>query len=118
MSFCVMGAVVIPVAIGSVKESRDLVGSMSRAFNGSARYDLRAQKRKWTLRTTPMSSTAYASMLAAIDVSTGAVAMSGDIVGTSTNVFARVTGADVVEGKVAGTWVDNLRICDLEITEV
>jgi hypothetical protein len=117
MSFCVLGAVTVPVAVGSTKESRDLIGSISRAFSGKARYDLRRHKRKWTLKTKPMSSSDYGALLAAIDVSTGTVAMTGDIVGSSTNVYARITVSDVVDARVSGSWVTNLRVAELEIWE-
>ena len=117
MSFCVLGSTTVPVAAGSAKESRELVGSISRAFSGKARYDLRAHKRKWTLKTKPMSSSDYSSLVSAVDVSTGTVAMTGDIVGTSTNVYARITGSELVDARVSGSWVTNLRVVELEIWE-
>lgn len=118
MAFCVIGVVTVHVEAGSVDETREVIGSVSRAFDGTARADIRDIKRTWKFKTTPMSQTDYATLVAATEVSTGPVAITGDLTNSvSTTAYVRITGAKTVGARVSGTWANNLVVCDLEVVE-
>jgi type 1 glutamine amidotransferase len=117
MAYMVLGATTIPIAAGSVTEEREIIGSISRAFDGTARQDIQDIKRKWTMTTTPMTAAAYSTLLGIVETGGGVVAMSGDIVGSSTNVYVVVKNSKHVGGMVSGSWVETMRICDLEVWE-
>lgn len=118
MSFLTISGSDVSVAEDSVSEERELIGTISRAFSGAARYDLRRHKRKWTMETTPLAPVEYTALLALVDVTTGTVSIGGDLVdGSPLSAYAMVMSSNVVSRHISGSWQNNLRVVSLEIWE-
>ena len=55
MAFLALNGITIPVAAGSLKVDFDEVGERGRAFSGNSYSVLRAIRRVWSFKTTPMT---------------------------------------------------------------
>lgn len=81
MSFLVIAGSTVPVApSGASENAPEQIGSTSRAYDGSLRSTVRAEKRSWTFTTKPIDSTLEATIRAAV-ANAYAVTVTGSALG-------------------------------------
>jgi hypothetical protein len=100
MAFLTVAGITVPVSITSASEkAKETIGGDSRAYAGSLRSTVRAEKRNWQFTTSTLSTVDDATLVAA--VANGAfVTCNGDALGGA--VTCRVTISDGPYVKVRG----------------
>lgn len=100
MPFLTVTGQTVPVAVGGASEEVELIGDRARAFDGTMRSTRRATKRKWQVKTAPMT-TADATSLRTKLLATPPLTCSGDLLGGTVSCDAEITGVEFVAA--AGT---------------
>lgn len=77
MPFLQVNTIVVPVALDGATVEMELIGDRARAFDGTMRSTRRATKRRWQIKTAPMTA-ADAQALLAVLLGTPPVTCTGD----------------------------------------
>ncbi len=95
MPFLVVNNQTVQVAVGGASEQIEVVGDRARAFDGTLRTTRRASKRKWQVKTPPLTA-ADAQTLRTLLMAAPPLTCGGDMVGTAVACDAEVTGIEYV----------------------
>jgi hypothetical protein len=90
MAFLIVNGQTVPVAVDGASMEQELIGDRARAFDGTMRSTRRATKRRWKVKTTPMTS-AEATLLTTSLLNTPPVTCSGDLLGGSVPCDPEIT---------------------------
>lgn len=91
MPLLVIEGTTIPIALdGAEEDVPELIGDRGVTFDGSLREVNDGVKRRWPLRTPPLSSAEYATIRGTL-IATPPLSCSGDLTG-SMNGFVELTG--------------------------
>lgn len=112
MSFLVVAGITVACARDTASKRLVRIGSSSRSFDGTLRSQTRAQKREWTVSTTPTVEATAVTLEAAVDLGEQ-VTCSGDLLGGSVTCEVSID-----DSKYVGTGSTTRRVMTLVIREV
>lgn len=113
MPFLTIAGITVPVSSqGASQGATEVVGNESRAYAGSLRTTVRAEKRAWQFTTKTMSAADAAALVAAVAGGVY-VAVAGDAIGSSISCRVTVTSAPFVQ--VAGGFRRTLALAVREV---
>lgn len=116
MAFLTIAGITIEVQTdGASRAEGDVVGERVRAFDGTMRSTVRAEKAEWQFTTGPMTAADVATLRAAIALDTP-VTCAGDALPSSTTCQVRVTGEQFLQD--ASQASDFSLLVDLRLVEV
>ena len=95
MPFLVVNNQMVPVAVGGASEEIEIVGDRARAFDGTMRSTRRSVKRRWKVKTPPLSLT-DARGLRTFLLATPQMQCEGDLLGGPVRCDVEVTNAEFV----------------------
>lgn len=111
MAFLVVGGVTVEVVSdGAAEREPFTVGESVRAFDGSLRSTVRAEKREWQFETYDLSPVQFATLRAAIGPSGSLVTCSGDALGAALLCEVTITAAPYIRDGVGFVRTVSLRL--------
>jgi hypothetical protein len=91
MAFLIVNGQTVPVAVDGASMEVELIGDRARAFDGTMRSVRRATKRRWKVKTTPMTLAETTQLTTTLTTAAPPIACSGDLLGGTVSCDGEIT---------------------------